>query len=272
MNPFTPAVDGERFADGYLPFCHLVNRREQAAIELAQEPRRAARLSRLREIVFGAQDGIISTAVLTVTMSVAAPDHPGVVITAGIGSAAAGVMSMSAGAYLGSRAEQDVREAHVTAKVAQVQNQPATETEKLARLLLEAGQTPDQAYEQARHAAAVPGRLTALLLEKEYGITPDNGSSPLQDALAMGTSFGLAAMVPIAPLALSPTADTPAALASAGAAVGGLGLLGAVKALAVKKNPVRQALEIASIGILSAVAGYALGSGIPLLLQALGLD
>ena len=164
-----PAEDA--FAGGYLPFC--ARRRQQADYranaELAQEPARASRLGRLREIVFGAQDGAISTTMVALTLIGTGADA-GTVIFAGIASAAAGIVSMSAGAWLGSKAEQDVRDACITDKQRQVAKQPLVERSKLARILEQEGTEPTAAWQQA--SSIDSAALCRALLEKQYGASP----------------------------------------------------------------------------------------------------
>ena len=112
--PAAEAPTQDAFAGGYLLFC--ARRRQQAGrranTELAQDPVRAARLGRLREIVFGAQDDAVSTTMVVLTLIGSGADA-GTVVFAGIATAAAGIVSMSAGAWPGSKDVQDVRDAGI---------------------------------------------------------------------------------------------------------------------------------------------------------------
>ena len=105
-------------------------------------------MGRLREIVFGAQDGAISTTMVGLTLIGSGAD-PGTVVFAGIATAAAGIVSMSAGAWQGSKAERDVREAYIADKRRQVVEQPLVEHTKLARILEQEGSEPSTAWQQA---------------------------------------------------------------------------------------------------------------------------
>ena len=65
---------------------------------------RVASLGRIREVVFGAQDGLISTLALVTGVAVANADTSNsIVLVAGLAGALAGMLSMATGAYLGSR-------------------------------------------------------------------------------------------------------------------------------------------------------------------------
>ncbi len=235
-----------------------------AARALDKEPFHVANLGRLREVVFGAQDGIISTVALTTSIA-AAVGTTSTVLVAGLSAAAAGMISMAAGAYLGSRAEQDVREAAIAREMRELEEKPAEELAELVILFQREGQTFDAAVHLANDIARHKTLWLNTLLEKKLGISPDFGGNPLQDALVMGVSFVLSAIVPIAPyLALD---VGPAAVGwSVGLSLAGLFGLGLVKGRLVRKSPLWQGLEILGIGAASAALGYALGELLPRLL------
>jgi len=61
----------------------------------------------VREIVFGLQDGTLTTAGVLSGLSGALPQHRQVILAA-LAATAAGALSMGAGAYLGTKAEAEV--------------------------------------------------------------------------------------------------------------------------------------------------------------------
>ena len=236
-----------------------------AAMEVDREPFRVANLGRLREVVFGAQDGIISTVALTTSVA-AAVGTTSTVLVAGLAAIAAGVISMAAGAYLGSRAEQDVRDGEIARELRELEEKPAEEFAELVILLQREGQTYENAVHLANDIAQDQTLWLNTLLEKELGISPDVGGSPVKDALVMGVSFGLSAILPIAPyffLAVSPVTVG----LSIGLSLAGLFALGLTKGRIVRKSPLLQGLEILGIGAASAALGYALGELLPRVLQ-----
>ena len=231
-----------------------------ATMELDRERWRVASLGRLREVVFGAQDGILSTVALVTSIAVAV-DQTSTILVAGLVAALAGMISMATGAYLGSRAEQDVQQAEIAREAQELEDNPAEELAELTVLFQREGKS----YEEARHLADEIAEDKDLwlrtLVEKELGITYDATTSPMRDALAMGSSFILAAMVPIIPHMFL---DGDLAIAvSIAAALAGLFVLGVGKGRLVQKSPLLQGLEILGIGVVSAGIGFALGDVIP---------
>ncbi|MDE2786144.1 MAG: VIT1/CCC1 transporter family protein [Chloroflexota bacterium] len=235
-----------------------------AALALDKEPFRVANLGRLREVVFGAQDGIISTLAVTTSLAIAV-GTAGTVLVAGFAAAAAGMISMAAGAYLGSRAEEDVREAAIANQVRELEENPAEQLAELVILFQREGNTYENAVHLANEIASNQNLWLNTLLEKKLGISPDFGGSPLKDALAMCVSFGGSAIIPIIPflfLAVGPFAIGLSVTLS----LVGLFVLGLAKGRVVSKSPILQGLEILGIGAASAALGYALGEALPRIL------
>ena len=225
-----------------------------AAIELDRERWRVASLGRIREVVFGAQDGILSTVALVTSVAVAL-DSQTAVLVAGLAAAAAGTISMATGAYLGSRAEQDQ----------EIEEKPAEELAELVVIFQREGRTFEEARRMADEIAEDKELWLRTLVEKELGISPDETTNPIKDAAAMGLSFLLAASVPIIPhVVLTGTAAISVSVAGALVA---LFVLGSLKGRLVQKSPILQGLEILGIGAVSAAIGFALGDGIPRLIS-----
>ena len=235
-----------------------------AALALDKEPFHVANLGRLREVVFGAQDGIISTVALTTSVAIAV-GTTGTVLLAGLAAAAAGMISMAAGAYLGSRAEEDVREAAIARQVRDLEEKPAEELAELVILFQREGNTYDDAVRLANQIADNESLWLSTLLEKKLGISPDLGGNPLKDAAVMCVSFGASAIIPIIPF-LFLSVGWAAIGWSVGLSLTALFGLGLVKGRLVRKSPLLQGLEILGIGAASAALGYGLGEWLPRIL------
>ena len=234
-----------------------------AAMEVDRERWRVASLGRLREVVFGAQDGILSTVALVTSVAVAVGETS-TVLVAGLAAAFAGMISMATGAYLGSRAEQDVVRAEIAREAQELEENPAEELAELVVIFQREGRTYEEASQLADEISRDKDLWLRTLLEKEVGISPDETTNPVKDALAMGVSFVVAALVPIIPYLFLD--DQRAIAVSVVAALVGLFVLGFGKGRLVQKSPWLQGLEILGIGVVSAGVGLALGDLIPRLL------
>ena len=231
-----------------------------ATREVDQERFRVANLGRLREVVFGAQDGILSTVALVTSVAVAIGDGA-TVLVAGMAAALAGMISMATGAYLGSRAEQDVQRFEIDREARELEENPAEELAELVVILQREGRSFAEAHALASEIAQDKELWLKTLVEKELGISMEDTTSPVKDALVMGVSFVVAALIPIAPYLLF-AGPTAIAVSVAGALVG-LFILGMGKGRLVSKSPLLQGLEILVIGAISAAIGFVLGDVVP---------
>ena len=95
------AVPAEPIAPGRAPAARgrAPSERRPARASWRPRPERIARLSSIREVVFGAQDGLVSTFAVVAGLA-AAGVGPLVVLLGGLVSAVAGVLSMSIGTFL----------------------------------------------------------------------------------------------------------------------------------------------------------------------------
>ena len=231
-----------------------------AAAEVDRERWRVARLGRLREVVFGAQDGLLSTVALVTSLAVAFESQTTVVV-AGLAGALPGMISMGTGALLGSRAERDVQRAEIERESREIDANPAEELAELVVLFQREGMTFQEARQVADDISQDRDLWLKTLVEKELGISTEDTSNPVKDALVMGLAFITGAAVPLVPHFFL-TGSTAIGV-SVGATLAGLFALGLFKGRMVERSPLLQGLEILGIGTLSAGVGYALGELIP---------
>ena len=219
-----------------------------------------ARMGRLREVVFGAQDGLLSIVALVTSIAVAVESQTTVVI-AGLAGALPGMISMATGALLGSRAEQDVQRAEIEKEAQELDANPAEEFAELVVLFQREGMTYHEARQMADDISQDRDLWLKTLVEKELGISPEVTSNPVKDALVMGLAFITGAAVPLVPHFF--LTGGQAIGVSVGVTLAGLFALGLLKGRLVQRSPLLQGLEILGIGTISAGVGYALGELIP---------
>ena len=231
-----------------------------AAAEVEREIWRVARLGRLREVVFGTQDGLLSTVALVTSLAVAVESQT-TVLVAGMAGALPGMISMATGALLGSRAERDVQRAEIEREAREIDANPAEELAELVVLFQREGKTYHEARQMADEISQDRDLWLKTLVEKELGISTEDTSNPVKDALVMGLAFITGAAIPLVPHFFL-TGGTAIAV-SVGATLTGLFALGLLKGRLVERSPLLQGLEILGIGTISAGIGYALGELIP---------
>ena len=231
-------------------------------MRLDEERRRASLLGDVREAIFGAQDGLVSTLAVVSTVSGATDDRFTVLI-AGIATGLAGVFSMAAGEYLSSKSQREISLAKIADEREKVAARRADVQADLAYLLGEDGLPDDEARRVAEIMARHPEVLLTVKVQKEFGIEEAEGSA-LQGALVMGVAFGLGALAPILPYLLLPIGMAVYVSVLATAAV--LFAIGVVKTRWTHAHPVSSGVEILLIGAFAGIAGYFFGNVLPTLL------
>jgi VIT1/CCC1 family predicted Fe2+/Mn2+ transporter len=231
---------------------------------LADERRTASLLGEIREAIFGAQDGLVSTLAVVSTVAGASANRVPVLI-AGIATGLAGVFSMAAGEYMSSKSQREIFVAQIAGEREEVSERPGEAEAEMAYMFEEDGLPRGVAATLAGTIAAHPDVLLKTMVEKELGLTGEHAEgSPFQGALVMGTSFGLGALVPILVYLFLPigAAIWAAVVASAGV----LFAIGVVKSRWTRQGWLRSGLEILALGAFAGVAGFFFGNLLPTLL------
>lgn len=238
--------------------------RDFLAAHLADERRKASLLGEIRETVFGAQDGLVSTLAVVSTVAGASSDRT-VVLIAGIASGLAGVFSMAAGEYIGSKSQREIFEAQILDEREEVHRRPGEAEAEIAYMLEEDGLPPHQATQIASVLAEHPEVLLKTMVEKELGLVvePDEGS-PLQGALFMGGAFGLGVIPPLLPHVF--LTGPIAVVASVVATLIVLFAIGVAKSRWSHRHWLPSGLEILAVGAAAGIVGYFFGSILPTLL------
>ena len=228
--------------------------------EVEGERWRVASLGRIREVVFGAQDGLLSILALVTALAVTDIGNNAVLI-GGLAGVLSGMISMATGAYLGSKAEQDIQRAEIAKEAKELAEHPAEELAELVVLYQREGLSFSEAQGVAEHVAVDKDLWLRTLVEKELGLSPEVTSNPIKDAFTMGAAFIVGAFIPILPYFF--IEGKVAIGSSVAATLVGLFVLGLGKGRIVRRSPILQGLEIMLIGAAAAGVGFGLGEGIP---------
>lgn len=236
---------------------------------------RVARISRVREVIFGTQDGLLTTLGLLSGVGGATSDRY-TVLVAGAAGAFAGMIAMGAGAYISSKSQQEVHEAEVEVERRELSRHPERELEELVHLFEEEGLPHPDARLVAEKIAARPTAMLRAMTRMELGLVTDAGQ-PVREAAVMAVAFAVGAAVPILPwiflstrsvASLGPLLVSPALALSAGITLLALFAMGMGKARVARTSGIRGGFEVMLIGLGAAVVGYILGTIFPHLVGA----
>jgi len=212
----------------------------------------------VRDMIFGANDGLVSTLAFVAGVFGAITD-PHLVLLSGIAELIAGTISMATGAYQSSKSELEVLERESERQKLKKAKTPEEERETLITFYQREG------FKRAE-AEAIVDRITAkeelpaqMATLEELGLAPKELGNPVKAGLLCGVFFGLGALVPILPFAF-PVGSWEALTVSIVATVVALFGMGALKTIFSRKNWVRSGLEMMIIGASAAAITYMIGT------------
>jgi vacuolar iron transporter family protein len=189
------------------------------------EVHRSGRMGWLRAAVFGANDGIVSTASLI--LGVAAAGTPGgQVAIAGMAGLVAGAMSMAAGEYVSVSSQADTEEADLARERQELASDAGSERTELARIYVSRGLDPNLARQVADQLMAYDA--LGAHARDELGISEVQRARPVLAAFASAGTFAAGAALPVLTVLLVP-ADTVAAFV-VGTSLACLAILGSLAA------------------------------------------
>jgi VIT1/CCC1 family predicted Fe2+/Mn2+ transporter len=220
----------------------------------------------VRDMIFGANDGLVSTLAFVAGVF-GAITNPYIILLSAIAELFAGTISMAAGAYQSSKSELEVLERESQRKRIKTGKTPEEEKEELTKFYEAEGFKIAEAEAIVNRIAGqeeVP--IQADMLE-ELGLAPKELGSPVKAGLLCGVSFGLAALVPILPFAFPGLNCTDALTVSTVATVATLFGVGAMKTIFSRKNWIRSGLEMMIIGASAAAITYMIGKLFSLVVQ-----
>jgi vacuolar iron transporter family protein len=209
----------------------------------------------LREIVFGLNDGLVTTLVFIMTVSAVA--GAGSLVLIALSEIVAGGVSMALGGYLSAKTEHDILQQRIATERTEIADEPAEERAELRRIYYDKGLRGQLLERVVAQLTANDERWLNALLRDEHGVVEQDGAPPWQQGLQIGIAFVVGGIIPALPFLVG--LPDPRPIAYALTALTALAL-GALKARYTLKGPIRAALEFLAVVTGGAVAGIAIGA------------
>lgn len=217
-----------------------------------QHPHRGAWL---REIVFGANDGMVTTIVFILTVSDVAASRHGLVLTA-LAEMFAGGISMALGGYLSVKTQHEVTDRQIATERHEILHEPEEERAELRAVYRRKGFSGALLDQVVAHQTATPERWLHAMVRDELGLVGDERERPIVQGALVGSAFMVGALIPIVPFLTPLTDPTPwSFVATALASVG----IGIIKSRYTLRGPLRSAMELLVVITLGALAGWIIG-------------
>lgn len=227
-----------------------------------QQRRTLEKQRSVREIVFGVQDGILTTLGIITGVGVAEGDRSAVFIS-GFLALLAGALSMGVGEFLGRKSEREVIAATIEMEKREMASDPQAEfAEQVAYYKLK-GFSSDEAQMIVRRLVQHPDIYLYEMMRDEFGIDPREAENEgLRGPFSMSLSYATGSFLPIVAFLL-PLSMNGSTLVSLGFAVAGLFGVGYYAGTLSERNPFAKGLEVALYGCGVFVLSYLAGHYIP---------
>lgn len=210
----------------------------------------------VRELIFGANDGIITTLGFVAGVSGALTDTK-VIIVATIAEMVAGGFSMFMGGYLSSKAQREFFESEIRRERYEMAHMPEQEREEIRQLYRAKGFEGEELENIVARISSNDKIWLRVMLEEELGLFPEHFDRPLLSGALVGLSFAVGAFIPLVPfLFLNRVPALVTAIAITALALFGIGV---AKTRLTRQNWFTSGLEIAVLGMVAAGVGYAVG-------------
>ena len=221
----------------------------------AKDPHQQA--SALSDIILGGQDGLVN--VLGVILGVAAATgDPYVIMVAGLAATFAESVSMAAVAYTSTLADADYYESEREREYRHIQEVPNLEKEEIRAIYRAKGFADDLLERIVETITASPDVWVAVMMSEELQLQPVDRRTALRSAIIVGIAAIIGSLIPLAPFIFLPVSLSIILSITISALV--LFIVGAIKALMTVGHPGKSGLEMAVIGTISALIGYAVGA------------
>lgn len=216
----------------------------------------------VREIVFGAKDGILTTMGVVTGLGAATDNHATVVI-AGLLALLAGSLSMGVGEFQGAKSERDVVLASIEMEKGEIEADPQGEFAEQVAYYKTKGFSSDEAHTIVSRLVQNPEIFLYEMMRDEFGIDPRVAEeSSVRPAIAIALSYAAGSVLPILPFAI-PAVGRGALWVSVPLALCGLFGIGYYAASLAGRSPFARGLEIMAWGSAVFATSFLAGHFIP---------
>lgn len=210
-----------------------------------------------RDIILGVNDGLVSTFLLVVGVVGGGLNNSQVLLT-GVAGAIAGAVSMAAGEYLATKSQDEILEAELTLERSHIQHFKDQEVDQLRGFFREMGVEEDHLDNVVAGFEDNDEALLNAMAALEFGFVESERRSPFMAMAASGLLFFLGALPSVLPFALS-TNTNVALVWATGLALGGLFLVGVIKARVADSSRIKGGLENMAIAGVGGLIAYWIG-------------
>lgn len=213
-------------------------------------------MNSLREVMFGLQDGIVST-LGAITGIAAGTQNGSIVILSGCVVIVVESISMAAGTFISSKSEREVQQKMLQEEAEEIELHPEAERQELVVFYTERGFAPDEIEILVNRITSNKELWLEEMAYKELGVIPGEEGAPAKDAFVMGLSYVIGGLVSLSSYFFLPIhVAVPVSIVLSFIA---LFVVGFIKGKLVHVAKFRSGVEMVVISLVAAVMGYIVG-------------
>ena len=217
----------------------------------------------LRQIVYGGNDGIVTTFAIVAGFAGAAADGVAqiggiAVLVFGLANLFADAVSMGLGEYLSARSEHDLYRARRQSELREIARNPEQERMELFEILRQRGLPAGEADTTTAILSRHPEIMADLMMTYEFGMQDPEEENPALNGLFTFMSFVVFGSIPLVPYFLFDPTDRTFVL-SVGSTLCALIALGLLRFSATRERITRSIGETVLVGTVCAVVAFGVG-------------
>lgn len=212
----------------------------------------------IKDIVYGANDGIITTFAVVAGVTGAALETKTIIIL-GIANLVADGFSMAASNFLGSRSERQLIEGEREREFREIDNIPEEEKEEVRQILGRRGYAKEDAGALSALISKNRTFFADFMLRYELGLSPKHNGDIFSATMTF-LAFALAGLLPLLPFIFFRGENS--FLISAASTTASLFAVGSLRMIVTGKNWIISGLEMLFVGGIAAGVAYGIGFAI----------
>lgn len=222
-----------------------------------KEPWHTPQGALIREVVFGMNDGLISTVGFVAGASGSIKDNH-IILLAALAAMFAGTLSMAFGAYLSSKSQVEFFKREIEKERGEIEKYPENEKKELVEIYKAKGFEDNEIEMIINRIIKDKNLWLDIMAKEELGIIQESFDNPWKIAGVMGVSFMSGAVISVIPYIFI-KGSNPVGFSIALSLIA-LFCLGVGKAKLANRKLWVGGIEILLIGSICAAIGYFLGS------------
>lgn len=213
--------------------------------------------STIREVVFGMEDGMVSTLGAITGIAIGSQDHFTIILS-GIIIIAVESISMGIGSYLSNLSEQEVNQRRIQEEKEEIKHHLGSEKKELLDMFIRDGWPNELADQMAEVASKDPKLMLNEMVHRELLIAEGSSQGALKNGAFMFISYIVGGLIPLSAYFLVPI-KTAMPISICITLIGLFGL-GAYTTKYSKVSWLKAGGRVLLLGVIALVAGYFIGN------------